>query len=370
MFRYPLGGNLSWALQHILGLKDLGHDVYFVEKWVYEDSCYDAGQKVMSNDCTYGLKVVGDLFKRYGLEGKWCFVQKGEIYHGLSRKEIEEVFRTADVYIDFGANNAWAEEALSSASRVWIDGDPGFTQFRLSNNLAQGIPVPAFDYYYTNGKNVGRDGNVIPTAGIKWRHFYSPVVTRLFDVQVPPRRAVFSTVMNWQSFEPIRFNGVTYGHKDIEFAKIMELPRLAKFPMEVAVSGNNVPHKQLAANGWTVKNGHDVTISFDSFQHYLYAAKAEFSICKNVYVATRSGWFSDKSVAYLASARPVILQDTGFIEHLPTGEGLLAFSTLEEAKDAIENVSRDYRQHAKKAREIAIEYFESKKALQQLLDEL
>src|SRR5215210_3652145 len=96
MVRYPLGGNLSWTLQYLVGLKNLGHEVYLVEKYAYDNSCYNPRKKVMTNDCSYGTKVVSDLLKRFSLTDKWCFVQKGQIYHGLSEKKINEIFRTSD----------------------------------------------------------------------------------------------------------------------------------------------------------------------------------------------------------------------------------------------------------------------------------
>ncbi len=109
MIRYPLGGSLSWQLQYLVGLKELGHDVYFVEKYAYSNSCYDPIKQINSDDCSYGVKVVSDLFSRFGLKNKWCFVEKGEVYHGLSKKKINEIFRRADLYIDTGTHRSWSE---------------------------------------------------------------------------------------------------------------------------------------------------------------------------------------------------------------------------------------------------------------------
>jgi hypothetical protein len=368
MVRYPLGGNLSWALQHLIGLKELGHEVYLVEKYVYENSCYNPVTKEMTNDPSYGLMVVDNLLKQHGLEGRWCFVQKGEIYHGLSKQKVEEVFRTADLYIDSGANNAWAEESMYAGCRVLIDGDPGFTQFKYAKSVANGISIPKYDHYFTNGKNVGTTSSIIPAAGINWKPFYSPVCTSLFGIKPFKNNSPLSTVMNWQSFESISYNGKNYGHKDIEFEKYMCLPQMVGVPMEVAVSGKDVPHSNLQKNGWVTKNAQEVTISFESFREYLYDSRGEFSVCKNVYVSSNSGWFSDKSAAYLACGRPVILQETGFSNHLPMGEGLFAFSTVEEAKAAIEHVCNNYDYHSKKAFEIAKEYFEGSKVFQAFLN--
>jgi hypothetical protein len=370
MVRYPMGGNLSWGLNHLLGLKDLGHDVFLVEKYVYDESCFDPVNKIMTNDCSYGIKVVSDLLKRFGLENKWCFVEKGEVYHGLSKQEIQEVFRTADLYIDSGANHAWMEESQSCGLKVWIDGDPGFTQFKFSHLLAEKGELPFYDYYFTNGTNIGSENNIIPTCGITWNHFYSPVKTAIFNGIPPPSRINFSTVMNWQSYEQVVYNAEEYGHKDLEFAKFMMLPLLVKNDMEVAVSGKNVPSGVLSANKWIIKNGHEVTISFDSFLKYIASSAAEFSVCKQGYVKTNSGWFSDKSAAYLAAGRPVVLQDTGFSSHLPVGKGLFAVSSVTDAQLAIEELNLNYMMHSDAAKEISREYFEAEKCFKMLLKKI
>lgn len=370
MVRYPLGGNLSWALQYLLGLKELGHDVFFVEKYAYPNSCYDPSRQIMSDDCTYGLKVVSELLARFGLEDKWCFVERGEIYHGLSKQAIKEVFRTADVYIDSGAHGSWTEESAGAALQVFIDGDPAYTHFKMANQALAGIPVPVYDRYFTNGKNVGKEGNSIPTLGINWGHMYSPVKTAFFNRTPAAKNAPYSTVMNWRSYAPIRYNGVTYGHKDVEFQKFLPLPKMVSLPMEVAVSGSNVPKELLLANGWSMKDAQKVTVSYDSFCSYLSACRGEFSVCKHVYTVTETGWFSDKSSAYLASGRPVILQDTGFSNHLPVGEGLFAVNNVHDAQEAILEIESKYDWHSQKAWEIACEYLEAKIVMKKFLDEI
>ena len=119
-----------------------------------------------------------------------------------------------------------------------------------------------------------------------------------------------------------------------------------------------------------MSNAHTVTASFDSFWEYIRRSRGEFSVCKHVFVATNSGWFSDRSGAYLASGRPVIIQDTGFSAHLPCGEGLIAVRTMEEAAEALDEVTKDYARHANRAREIAWDQLEATKVLGKFLDEI
>ncbi|GAA4402968.1 hypothetical protein GCM10023187_18590 [Nibrella viscosa] len=371
MVRYPLGGNLSWALQYLVGFKELGHEVYMVEKYAYPDSCYDPVKGVLSDDCTYGLNVVSDLLARYGLENNWCYVEKGDIYHGLSREQVNAVFRRADVYIESGAHGSWEEESALAGLRVYIDVDPAYSHFKWQQEKDENIPLPTYDRYFTNGMNVGKDHNIIPTGGIDWGYIFNPVNTRLFSRLAPPAAAPYSTIMNWKSYDCVTYKGVVYGHKDIEFEKFMALPRLVDTPLEVAVSGLEEDKERiLREKGWSITNAQRVTFTFDTFRQYLYGCRGEFSVCKNMYTATDSGWFSDKSAAYLASGRPVVVQDTGFSRHLPVGEGLFAVNDVAEAQEAIEAIERNYQWHRDKAFEIACEYLEAKNVLRKFLDEL
>ena len=370
MVRYPLGGMMSWVLQYLVGFQRLGHDVYFVEKSGYANACYNPVSNVMSDDPAYGTAVVNALLARFDLQQRWCFVDEKQQYHGLSRIQVAEVFRSSDLFLDMGTHGAWLDEAATAKLRVLADGEPGFTQMKLENRLARGESLPEYDLYYTAGANVGTRESTSPTAGKNWRRLPHPVVTEMFSYRPPPRDSAFTTVMNWQSHQPIEFRGQRYGQKDVEFAKFLELPRSTMAPLEVAVSGKNVPAELLREFGWRVRDAHAVTLSFDTFRDYIVESQGEFGVCKNVFVATNSGWFSDRSAAYLASGRPVVLQDTGFSSHLPCGCGLFAVRSVEEAAAALEDIRTDYARHVETAREIACEYLDARKVLGDFLNEL
>lgn len=361
---------MSWVLQYLLGFQKLGHDLYFVEKSDYADACYNPVKNTMSDDCSYGIATVRELLGRFGLQDRWCFVDAQERYHGLSRQRVEALFQSADVFIDMGTHGAWFLEAAAAQLRVLVDGEPGFTQIKLEKRLAAGEAVPEYDCYYTVGQNIGTAQTTAPTARKVWRSLFHPVDTDLFHTEPSPHHAPFTTVMNWQSHPPLEFNGATYGQKDREFARFMDLPRRTESTLEVAISGRNVPTAQLFASGWRVRDAHAVTLSFDSFQEYIRASRGEFSVCKHVFVATHSGWFSDRSAAYLASGRPVVLQDTGFSVHLPCGRGLFAVRTVDEAAAALDEINSDYHRHTQWAREIGCEYLEATKVLGRFLREL
>jgi len=368
MVRYPLGGNLSWALQYLVGLQRLGHDVFFVEKSGYEGSCYDPSSGGMTDDCSYGVRVVGEYLRRIGLGERWCYVDAAGVYHGLGRPAVEQAFRSADVFLDMGTHGTWLDEASRCRATVLIDAEPGMRQLRMQKSLDAGEALPRYDFYYTKGWNLAAGTSLAPDAGRVWHGMFHPVVTDLFEVVAPPADAPFTTVMNWQSYERIDYAGKSYGHKDLEFEKFITLPRHTGLPMEIAVAGKHTPRERLLEHGWRLNDAHRVTRSVESFTDYIRASRGEFCVCKNGFVALNTGWFSDRGAAYLASARPVVMQDTGFGSHLPLGRGLFAVKDVGEAAAALETIQADYASHSKWAREIACEYLEAATVLGQLLD--
>lgn len=370
MVRYPMGGMMSWVLQYLLGFQRLGHEVFFVEKSGYTDSCYDPITDTMSDDAAYGTRVVHALLSRFGLGARWCYVDAGGSYHGLARAEIEAAFRKADLFIDMGTHGNWLAEAADTGLRVLVDGEPAFTQMKMENRRGAGETVPSYDRYYTTGRNVGTPASTAPTAGERWGWIFHPVDVDLFAPSPVRRDAPFTTVMNWQSYEPIRYRGIDYGHKDVEFQKFIGLPHETDARLELAVSGKGIPRERIRESGWRLRDAHAVTISFDSFSRYIRDSRGEFGVCKSGFVVTRSGWFSDRSAAYLASGRPVVLQETGFSAHLPCGEGLFAVHSAEDAAAAIDEIETRYEFHARRAREVAEEYLNARKVLGDFLEEI
>ena len=375
MFRYPLGGLLSCMLQWILGFKLLGHDIYVVEKSGWPGSCYDPSRQTSSDDCTFGIRVISALLARFGLGECWCYVDAEGRHHGLSRCRLAEIFSSADVFIDYGAHGHWEEESARCGVRVLVDGEPAFRQMKLElNPEVHAIAMRAYDRYFTIGQNIGTPQCPATTAGISWGHVLSPVVLELFSDDADPESALpvdapFTTVMNWRSHDELDFHGQLFGQKDAEFSKFLQLPQLVAAPMEVAISGE-APVARLMESGWRVRRAQDVTIDFDTFVRYIKRSRGEFSVCKNVFVVTRSAWFSDRSAAYLASGRPVVMQNTGFSEHLPCGKGLFAVDTVEQARDAIEEICAEFPRHSRAARRVAAEHLAAERVLKRFLTEL
>jgi hypothetical protein len=166
------------------------------------------------------------------------------------------------------------------------------------------------------------------------------------------------------------YQGRTYGNKDLEFERFEKLPQLTNVPLEVAVSGRDVPWERLARAGWRARNANEISTSFESYAAYVRRSRGEFTVAKHCFVETNCGWFGDRAAVFLASGRPVVMQDTGWAEHLPCGEGLFAVRTVEEAAAALDEVERDYARHSRRAREIAEEFLDSEKVFRGLLSEL
>src|SRR5579871_3107274 len=321
--RYPVGGYQSWALQWLVGFQRLGHDVYFVEKAGWPGACYDPSRDVSSDDCSYGIRVFSDLLHRFDLGARWSFMDIQGRSHGLSRPQVEALFQSADLLVDMGAPDGdWLPEAAQTSLRVLVDGEPGDTQMKMECQRAAGQALPEFDRYYTVGLNIGTPQSSAPTAGLSWHPIFDPVVVDLFPPCPISPNAPFTTIMSWQAHQPIDFGGAVYGQKDVEFAKFMDLPKRTRASLEVALAGKQAPLPQLVAAGWRVRDSHALTLTCDSFKQYVSESRGEFSVAKHVFVATNSGHFSERSAAYLASGRPVVVQETGFSEHLPCGLGL------------------------------------------------
>lgn len=369
LFRYPLGGMMSYVLQYLSGFVRLGHDVWFVERATYPDACFDPTRGIMTDDGAAGVALVAPALASLGLGERWCFADCSGTYHGTPRGRIEEVVRTADVFVDMGTHGAWLEEVRRGGGlAVLLDGEPGYTQIRLEKRRDQGEDVDVYDRYYTNGWNVGTPESPAPTAGLTWRHLPHPVDTASVGASAPRPDGPVTTVMNWQSHAPVEFAGRTFGQKDVEFPRFMDLPSRVVAPVEVAVAGCDVPWEDLVARGWRVRDAHEVTASLRAFDAYVRGSLAEFSVCKNVFVVLRTGWFSDRSTYVLATGRAVVLQDTGFAAHLPCGEGLFAVADVDGAARAIEEIRRDPVGHGRAARAIVCDLLDARRVLGRFLD--
>ncbi|MEZ5293484.1 MAG: hypothetical protein R2745_20545 [Vicinamibacterales bacterium] len=359
--RYPFGGVTWCSLMYLLGLRALGHDVRYVEDT--GECVYDRDQDAISEDPAFGTRYIHQALEPFGLGDRWTFVNYDGTYHGAPRAALAAFCRDADLFIDLsGGAWFWRDEYRRIPRKVFIDTDPVFTQLAL----AKGDPwyvefFQGFDHLFTFGANIGTPACDVPVGPFTWQKTWQPVVLDQWAAPPPAADAPFTTVMTWKigSFTDVD------GNKDREFLKVIDLPARTRAPFRLAVNG---PQALLRAHGWTTVDAMGVSRSLWDYRAFIHESRAEFAVAKHAYVAHRSGWFSDRTECYLASGRPALVQDTGWSAHLPAGEGLLAFSTPDEALAGLDRLAAAYETHAARAREIARVHFDAARVLPALLE--
>ncbi|MBN2182868.1 MAG: hypothetical protein JW715_13235 [Sedimentisphaerales bacterium] len=369
IIRGPLGG-LTWHhLQYVMGFAKLGHEVYFVEDSDDYPSCYDPSNNKTDIDPSYGLKFASHAFNRVGLNDRWAYYDAHRaLWLGPRADNIIDLCLSANLLLNLSGVNPLRAWFLEIPKRVLVDTDPAFTQIRHLINATKMLKASQHTKYLTFGENFGRQGCDIPDDGFDWKPTRQPVVLDAWTVTPGKKEGKFTTVMQWDSYPSQEYQEKFYGMKSESFRNYLDLPDKVKADFELALGSASAPRDTLKRKGWQIVNPLDVTKDPWTYQEYIQKSKAEFGIAKHGYVVSNSGWFSERSAVYLASGRPVIVQDSGFTEWMETGAGVLAFKTFDEAVAAIEEVNSRYEYHCKKAREIAEEYFDSKKVLTNLIE--
>jgi hypothetical protein len=356
-------------VQYVLGLARLGHDVYYLEdtgQWPYNP--VEGG---LGKDCAFNVTYLADLMARFGLAGRWAYRFPWQSqWFGLSDAQRGDVIRSADLLINISGTLERPEEYRQVRRLVYIDSDPVFTQVKLARGQADFRKlVDLHDVHFSFGECFSP---LVPATGHRWRPTRQPIVLAEWHPETPARE-VFTTVMNWTSYKPVVYGNQSYGQKDLEFTRFLDLPSLvAPTLLEIAVNAGKTrrtPYALLRHKGWGVADPEEVCPDLDSYRRYIETSRAEWSVAKNGYVVGQPGWFSCRSACYLAAGKPVVIQDTGFRTVFPVGEGILPFTTIDEAVAAIKDVEQHYARHARAARTIAEVYFDSDQVLSRLIDE-
>jgi hypothetical protein len=369
--RGPIGG-LAWHhLQYVLGLHRLGHDVLFVEDSDDYPACYDPTRHVVDADPTYGLGFARDAFGLVGLDQRWAYYDAHTAtWLGAAAGAAEEFCKSADAVLNVSAVNPLREWLVEVPVRALIDTDPAFTQVRHLNDAGARGRALAHNRFLTFAENVRTGTARLPDDGFDWKATRQPMVVDRWKVEEAPSDGAYTTVMQWQSYPPVQFDGQMYGTKAESFGAFVDLPRQTNVPLEIALGGAGAPREMLAGKGWRLRNPLEVALKPEDFQHYVVSSRGEFAVAKHGYVVSNSGWFSERSAGYLASGRPVVTQETGFSELLTAGAGLFAVRDSGEAADALDQIENDYARHAAAARRVAEDYFDSRNVLTQLLENL
>jgi hypothetical protein len=369
LVRGPFGGMAWHHLQYVSGLARLGHEVLFVEDSEDYESCYDPRRGCWTSDPQFGLRFAGAAFEAIG-ELRWAYHDAHTgTWHGPAGEEAAASCAGADVVLNVSGVNPvrpwWAEVPV----RVFIDTDPAFVQIRHLQEPAARELASAHTAWFSFAESIGSAGCTVPDDGFPWRPTRQPVVADLWPVRPASTTAPFTTVMQWDAYPPREHDGRRYGLKSDAFEPYWPLPhRCHDERFVLAVGSPTAPREELAAAGWGVEDPLEIAPTPAAYQEWIASSKGEFSVAKSGYVDTRSGWFSERSAGYLASGRPVLVQDTGFSEHLPTGTGLVPFSTLDEAVAGVADINARYDEHCRAARRIAEEHFDSGRVLTELLE--
>lgn len=366
----PWQGGATWAvLQYLLGFRRLGHDVYLVEELPASAVQPRGSALAGSTNAMYFCQVI----EEHGLleQAALLLSGTGETV-GLSYERLRHVAKRADVLVNIAGT--LTDEAIAGTIpvRLYLDLDPAFTQLW---HAVEGIDMrfAGHTHFATVGQAIGRSDCVVPTCGLPWIPTAQPIVLEHWPVSEKITHDALTSVANWRGYGSVEYRGVFYGQKAHSLRDFMALPTRTSQHFLLALAIHPGEHQDLAAlraNGWHLADPAHVAGTPDDYRQFIQGSKAELGIAKKGYVASRCGWFSDRSVCYLASGRPVIAQETGFSDFLPTGDGLLAFESTDSALASVEALNADYSRHARAARAIAEECFESGKVLGRLLQQV
>jgi hypothetical protein len=290
----------------------------------------------------------------------------------VTEAEARKICASADVFVNVSGCGWLRPEYAAIPLKVFIDSDPMFTQVGLLNASPEVRDrVRAHDRHFTFAENIGTAKCRIPDAGFRWLPTRQPVVLDWWQPHHGVGRNLWTTVMNWVSYKECRHEGESWGQKDVEFLRFVELPRRTSEAFQVAMGmgpGKKRPTAMLQSTGWQIIEPSTYLPDPWTYHDYLLTSKGEWSIAKEGYVKSHSGWFSCRSACYLALGRPCVLQDTGWSQIIPAGEGLHAFTNLEEAVAGVEAVAGDFTRHSQAARRLAEDWFDARKVLAALLE--
>lgn len=373
MGQLPFAG-MAWpVLQYLEGFRRLGHDVTYIEDtrtWPLEP------EKGRTNEPEYTIKHIAGLMAWSGLPHSWAYraEEKGGTFFGLTQSEVAGRVERADALINLHGITELREEYLKVPVRIYLETDPVAPQIEIAKGVRRTLDLlAAHTHHFTFAENLGAPDCSVPNVRFDYIPTRQPVV---LDWWAPAGDLTgtsnnrFTTIASWrQTGRDIEWNGETLTwSKDVQFRKFLDLPQRSDQPLEVALAGDADAWQLLTSHGWTVIDAIKLSIDALRYRDYIRNSRGEFTVAKEQNVRLRSGWFSERSACYLGAGRPVITQDTGFGNVLPTGRGLFAFQTMEEVLEALDQINANYEENSQAARQIAEEHFAADRVLANLLN--
>ena len=371
----PIAGVIWQHIHYLVGLQRLGHDVYYIE-----DSArlpYNPETFEINNEFDYAAWLLNRLSQEFGFKNRWGFCARylpGTPTAGLPLKKIRQLYRDADAILNICGAQEFNDDLLVSDSILYTESDPGVEQIKIDKGVRSTVSYLGRHHaLFTFGENVGTKSFPVPTHGFKWLPTRQPVVTDLWKTnRSPSRAAVFTSVANWSTsgLKDITWRGEKYlWSKSREFLRFISAPKESGETFELATNINDAKTRaNFERRGWRLSSPLQMSVDYWLYRDYIRRSKGEFTVAKDQYVRLNTGWFSDRSVCYLAAGRPVIIQETGFTKIYGGKAGLLSFRSLGEIVDAVKMINADYVKHSRAARALAREFFEAKKVLKSILD--
>jgi hypothetical protein len=362
--RYPRAGGYFWIyLNWALGLRSLDCRVLWLE--VVEPGT--PGSEVHAN-----VAAVKSRLEPYGFAD--CVALCSEAGASLSSGAADgcldlDVVTEVDLLLNF-RYNAHPELVRRFRRSALVDIDPGLLQTWLSRGW---ITLAEYDTYFSIGETVGQSGALFSDLGLEWHYAPPCVALDRWPVETAPEGASFTTVSNWYMDEYVQaVDGQFYRNDKLSgFSPFMDLPARTTQPLELALrlaEDDEDIRAELRQRGWRVREAWDVTGTPWDYQRYIQTSRGEFSCAKPAYVRLQTAWMSDRTICYLASGKPAIVQHTGPSRFLPDAAGLFRFRDLEEAARQLETAAADYERQSRLARALAEEYFDARKVVGSVLE--
>ncbi len=398
--KYPLGG-VTWDwLNYILGFRKLGHTVHYFEdgpKWLYNP----IENKVTLSD--YNITYLKRAMGEFGFNSNWTYLSRSKTLSTSTlygNENIKDIFQSADAIFNICGSSDMNKlikdfSIPKNVKKVYVDGDPMINQIKMvKEKKGKTSSFKNHDFFFTYAENIGEKDCAIPLQKeIKWIKTRFPIYLPEWTSEINKKADRFTTIANWQSYKGFLYKGEKYsGSKSIEFLKFKDIPNISKQKLSLAIIadteekekvfkkenmqkklkdtsfiGNKNNLQKMKDGGWVIEDAIQASSDWNIYKDYIKSSKGEWSVAKNIYVKAKTGWFSGRSTCYLASGKPVILEDTGFSKFIPTGKGLFSFKNKEESLKAIEEINNNYEYHSKEARKIAEEFFDSSKILKEML---
>jgi predicted glycoside hydrolase/deacetylase ChbG (UPF0249 family) len=375
MSRIPVAGNVWLVLHYMLGFRRLGYDVYYVE--AHGRTPCMLMQSKDDDGPARAASFIEGVMRRFDFDGSWAFhaLHGDRSCRGLTEGQLTQLYRSADLIINLHGGTIPQPEHKFSDRLVLLETDPVELEIKIHqrDELSTRF-LKAHNAFFTWGENYGAPDCGVPIPDqLPFHPTRAPVICDLWEDGRFPEAAAFTTIGNWhQPGYDLEFQGEVYcWSKHHEFLKFVDLPQRVNQPFELAL-GSLAPDDEslLREHGWSVRPAMSFSTDLDAYRDYIRSSRGEFTVAKDQNVRLRSGWFSERSAQYLAAGRPVITQETGFSNVLPTGRGLFSFSTMDEVLAAVDAIKSDYRGHCRAASELAHEYFNFDVVLPRLLKEV